>query len=198
MYEPITVKLLLEAAIDSLIDNFIAEPYLHRVEHSMHCELYSMLSVHRSLQGIYPIGNSLKKTGLIHKEWPEKIVRKEKKERRGNFDLAILNPENILKADIETFTSGRIEPDFAIEMGLNYNLDHLTNDAYKLKNSGIIKYGYLIHLLQPSKGITSSKLQELISWSSTPACNLASAVFDGDLVFRKRLTDNILIEVQKP
>lgn len=197
MYDVKTVKQLLEAAIDSLINNFISEPYLHRVEHSIHCELYSMLSVHRSLQGIYSIGDSSWKTGLIHKEWPEKTRRPERT-KRGNFDLAILNPNNILQSTIETFSSGKIDPDFVIEMGLNYRLNHLVDDKDKFSNSGLAHNGYLVHLWQPCRGITSNDLAELIRWSSNTKANLAAAVYDGNRIYRKHLADSKLTELHKP
>jgi len=195
MYDKSTVKQLLESAIDSLIDNFIREPYLHRVEHSMHCELYSMLSVHRSLQGVHPIGSTSWNTGLIHKEWPEQKAREDKNGRRGNFDLAILSPESLRRADLYEFTEGRIEPDFAVEMGLNYNLDHLINDDRKLCNSGYTESGYLVHLWQPSRGITAKNLQDLITWSANHNCQLAAAVFDGERIFCKHLLDRALKDV---
>ncbi len=143
MYSNNTVKEILETAIDSLIDNFIKEPYIHRCEHSIHCELYTMLSVHRVLQGLYCLREENRKTTIIHKEWPEKIPRP--KHRRGNFDLAILNPEIMSSHSISDFCKGRIPPAFVVEMGLNYKLDHLVGDAAKLKNSKC-KHGYLVHL----------------------------------------------------
>ncbi len=87
MYSFEGVKQILETSIDSLVDNFIKEPYIHRCEHSLHCELYTMLTSHRALQGLYPIGNSPYKASLVHKEWPEPSIRIDKN-RRGNVDLA--------------------------------------------------------------------------------------------------------------
>lgn len=94
-----TVKDILETSIDSLLDNFAQHPYIHRCEHSIHCELYAMLTVHRAFQGLYPLkGPTAHSTTLIHKEWPETISRLDKKGRRGNFDLVILNPEDTVPA----------------------------------------------------------------------------------------------------
>ena len=65
MYSYETVKKILETAIDSLVDNFAREPYIHRCEHSIHCELYNMLIVHRALQGLIPLKNDGRSTTLI-------------------------------------------------------------------------------------------------------------------------------------
>jgi len=132
-----SVKKILETSIDSLVDNFIREPYIHRCEHSLHCELYTMLTSHRALQGLYPIGDSGRKASLVHKEWPEPLIR-EGKNRRGNVDLAILNIDDLAAAEngINSFTEGRINPDFIVEIGLNYPIEHLENDYCKLDNSG--------------------------------------------------------------
>jgi len=41
------VVVLVEHAIDQLVLEFVALPYLHRVEHSLHCELYALLTAGR-------------------------------------------------------------------------------------------------------------------------------------------------------
>lgn len=120
MYDNATVKEILEIAIDSLVDNFTREPYIHRCEHSIHCELYTMLFIHRALQGVYPFkGNGNQNTALIHKEWPETIAMPDKQGRRGNFDIAILDPVDIPKHTVTDFINGHIHPAFVVEMGLN-------------------------------------------------------------------------------
>lgn len=195
MYDEDTVKSLLETAIDSLIDNFIKEPYLHRVEHSMHCELHGMLSVHRSLQGtpLLQGSNPQRRTGLIHKEWPETKARPESQGRRGNFDLAILSPTSIEGSSVDEFTRGMIRPNFVIEMGLNYGQQHLENDERKITNSGHESNGYLVHLWQPHKGITPASLGELQHWCSQTTCKVAAAVFVGNnRVFLKHLDESTL------
>jgi hypothetical protein len=111
-----------------------------------------MLTSHRALQGLYPIGNSPYKASLVHKEWPEPSIRGDKN-RRGNVDLAILNIDDLATADdgLNSFTEGRIRPDFIVEIGLNYPIEHLENDYIKLDNSGYKsikgkKEAYLVHL----------------------------------------------------
>ena len=66
---------LVEDAIGSLVDRFVSAPYLHRVEHSFHAELISELRKHDKLRACVKIGASGLTTQLIHKEWPETVVR---------------------------------------------------------------------------------------------------------------------------
>lgn len=191
MYSFKTVKEILETAIDSLVDNFAREPYIHRCEHSIHCELYSMLTVHRALQGLYSLkGPGGRRTTLIHKEWPETHARPEKG-RRGNFDLAILDPEGIPGHTVEDFTAGRIRPGFVVEMGLNYPLDHLTDDDLKLQTSGCGD-GYLVHLWQPHKGISADDVGKLREWLPTAESSVAAVVFTQTGTLIKHLKDPTL------
>lgn len=195
MYSYETVKKILETAIDSLVDNFAREPYIHRCEHSIHCELYNMLVVHRALQGLRHLGeNEGWSTTLIHKEWPETKARPEKNGRRGNFDLAILDPEEISKHSVKDFTAGLISPAFVVEMGLNYGLSHLQNDHEKLKNSGC-KDGYLVHLWQPHKGITDGDVKKLLEWLPSSKNIVAAVVFIKGVPMVKHLHDQNLVYI---
>ncbi len=67
-----------EASITKLIDEFRAQPFIHRVEHSLHARLMQLLSEWEHLRGWYPIDDSGFKTQLIHKEWPETRPGKER------------------------------------------------------------------------------------------------------------------------
>ncbi len=139
-------KEIVEKSIDQFILDFIDFPYLHRVEHSIHCELYKTLSNGRLLGNQYPLGDD-SISQAVHKEWPEYKPRPGKGNRRGSFDLSIVSPEQLRLSTIKDFRYGRIKPFIAIELGLDYKLDHLDQDLYKLKNSEI-KNGYLIHLVR--------------------------------------------------
>lgn len=138
-------KLVVERVIDRFIFEFIDFPYLHRVEHSIHCELYKLLSSERMLGNMYPMNKWASQ--LIHKEWPEYIPRPEKGNRRGNIDMCILSPEKLKSCSYEDFRQGRIEPDIAIEIGLDYKFKHLKEDSKKLLKSGI-NHTYLVHLVR--------------------------------------------------
>lgn len=202
MYSFEGVKQILETSIDSLVDNFIKEPYIHRCEHSLHCELYTMLTSHRALQGLYPIGNSPYKASLVHKEWPEPSIRIDKN-RRGNVDLAILNIDDLATADdgLNSFTEGRIRPDFIVEIGLNYPIEHLKNDCSKLDNSGYRsskgkKEAYLVHFWQPHKGIKDKNVvwQDLNAFISTSNVEVAVVVFTDSHIWVKHLSDKVIME----
>lgn len=136
-----------------------------------------MLMGHRGLQGVYSLSENDRQyaTTLIHKEWPETVVRPEKNNIRGNFDIAILSPDSIAKSSPEDFAKGLIKPDFVIEIGLNYGLDHLSQDDSKLVNSECDN-GYLIHLWQPHKGIKNSELENLKAWLPNAHNKVAVAV----------------------
>lgn len=135
-----------ERAINALVREFCQFPHHHRVEHSIHCRLFQLLAMQPELQVQLPFSGGV--TQPIHKEWPEFIPRPEKqKGNRGNFDLAILSPEIVAGATREDFRGGWIRPTIVIEVGLDYPLKHLLNDAKKLENSGV-RDSYLIHLVR--------------------------------------------------
>jgi hypothetical protein len=134
---------LIDQSINQLVTEFVADPYLHRVEHSLHAHLFRFLSAHEHLAGKYPLGSGPNTTQLIHKEWPETIPRSGS--RRGNFDLAVLSPTVISGCrHLDEFREGRLPAPFVIEMGLDYDCGHLANDVSKLLNSRPYQ-GYLIH-----------------------------------------------------
>ena len=69
------------------------------------------------------IGASGLTTQLIHKEWPETVVRVGRGktvERRGLFDIVVLAPAQFEEVTLEQFLQGRIEPPIVIEVGLDY------------------------------------------------------------------------------
>lgn len=145
-----------EASITKLIDEFRAQPFIHRVEHSLHARFMQLLSEWDHLRGWYPISDSGFKTQLIHKEWPEARPRKKKPElivdrRRGSFDMVVLAPSQLEEATREQFTVGRIDAPIVIELGLGYWNDHLRGDREKLANSQV-QHPYLVHLSRMPSG----------------------------------------------
>jgi hypothetical protein len=139
---------IVEQSINQLVHDFIQFPYLHRVEHSLHCELFRLLSNQRFFMTKLPINGWLSQP--IHKEWLEWSPRPEKWNIRGNFDLVIFSPQDFNSCLLKDFRSGRIKPPIVIEIGLDYGLNHLKGDADKIINSNI-DYGYLVHLLRDEK-----------------------------------------------
>jgi hypothetical protein len=148
-----------ENILNEFLKKFIMYPYLHRVEHSIHCDLYNMLLGEDIFNKRVKIGSE--ETQIIHKEWPEYIPRPEKGNRRGNVDLVILSPTNCLGSSISDFIYGRIEAPIVIEMGLNYSISHFTDDFEKLKNSRIHK-GYLIHLSRKEQIYECRNFEEIL------------------------------------
>lgn len=134
-----------EESIDALVSEFIRHPYLHRVEHSIHCRLFELMADRAPLHDELHFGRWV--TQPIHKEWPEYVPRPEKGNRRGNFDLVVLSPDVVSPAGLGEFRNGTIRPSIVIEMGLDYRYGHLSGDVSKLRNS-VIRDSYLIHLVR--------------------------------------------------
>jgi hypothetical protein len=132
----------LEYTIDSMVERFLEKPYTHRVEHSLHCELFKMLSDLDFFNKYYKTADGYE-TQLIQKEWPETIAQDLR--RRGNFDLVILSPEDIEKSSLADFVKGKITPTFVIELSLNYQGNHLEKDLNKMVHSNC-ENGYIVHL----------------------------------------------------
>jgi hypothetical protein len=145
-----------ESSIAKLIDEFRVQPFIHRVEHSLHVRLVQLLSEWETLRGWYPIGGSGFKTQLIHKEWPETTPRKKEPElivdrRRGSFDVVVLAPSQLEEATLEQFTVGRVDAPIVIELGLGYGEEHLRHDLAKLTNSKV-QHPHLVHLSRMPSG----------------------------------------------
>lgn len=140
-----------ESAIASLVVEFDQQPYLHRVEHSLHARLFELLDADPLFSARFPIASALPAnagsrsylTQSIHKEWPETISHMPAG-NFGNFDLALISPQQAALATVKEFRAGRIVPAIVIEVGLDYDYQHLESDRRKLINSRVIA-GYLIH-----------------------------------------------------
>ena len=138
-------KNLVEQSIDYFVKEFIDFPYLHRVEHSIHVQLYSIMMKHQELAQRVTLGDNLGVTQLVHKEWP---IFTKSGGLRGYFDLAILSPKLLKECpSLKAFRKGHLQAPIVIEIGLDYNARHLSNDAKKLINSKPTQ-GYLIHLVR--------------------------------------------------
>ena len=183
---------LVEDAISSLVDTFVSAPYLHRVEHSFHAELISELRKHDELRACVEIGASGFTTQLIHKEWPETVVRGGRGktvERRGLFDIVVLAPAQFEKVTLEQFLQGRIEPPIVIEVGLDYGLKHICGDVSKLLTSEV-PHPYLIHLsrIGPRVEAVEDRINEIAT--SAPGLQVAYVHHETGSVAVKRLNDS--------
>ncbi|MEV6495726.1 hypothetical protein AB0M20_44985, partial [Actinoplanes sp. NPDC051633] len=108
------------------------------------------------------------------KEWPETRPRPGKN-GRGNFDLAILSPNQIAAADVWRFDGGHIEAAIVIEMGLNYDFKHLYGDHEKLLASEVSN-GYLVDLRR--RGPRDLRSESLVG-NPTPPIQAAYAHYAG-------------------
>lgn len=181
-----------EKAINTLVDEFCRFPYLHRVEHSIHCELYRHLIQSKILNQLIQLSEF--NTGTVHKEWPETRPRPDKGNRRGNFDIAIIAPPatNTLSVSIDDFLDGRIEPAVVIELGLDYGLAHLKDDAEKLKNSDV-ENGYLVHLARQKGGPqyeVDEYVLELMENEGNGGPRIAYVKVDAEKIRYRRLRDS--------
>jgi hypothetical protein len=183
---------LVEDAVGSLVDRFVRAPYLHRVEHSFHAELISELRRHPKFRPCVEIGTSGHTTQLIHKEWPETVVRGGRRktvERRGLFDIVVLAPAQFEEVTLEQFLQGRIEPPIAIEVGLDYGLEHMDGDIDKLLTSKV-PHPYLIHLsrIGPRVKAVEDRINEIAT--SAPGLQVAYVHYETGSVTVKRLNDS--------
>jgi hypothetical protein len=160
------IKQEVEKAIDLFIDEFIKTPYLHRVEHSIHTQLFHIMMGNSYLSQQVVLGDGKTKTSLVHKEWPWPI---KDKIRRATFDFAVLTQDYLDKdcRSIKEFHKGASCPPIIIEIGLDYGYGHLKKDNDKLikfLNQGYI--GYLIHLER--KGNKKSNIENVITKPTQP------------------------------
>lgn len=137
-----------EAAIDELVEDFRLNPFVHRVEHSLHVQLFSLLMQQEVLHERRRIGKTSFFTGLVHKEWPETKPRTSvtgSVRRRGSFDLAVLAPSQLEAVQtLDQFIYGTIAAPIVIELGLGYQDDHLGGDEIKVLGSQV-QHPYLVH-----------------------------------------------------
>jgi hypothetical protein len=173
---------LTDLCIDELVNEFVIFPYLHRVEHSIHTRLYELLHNKDHFKGFSPLSEMKQLTQYIHKEWPECKPRPGKNDRRGNFDMAILHPGQICACNPDDFSKGLLKPPVAIEIGLNYGLDHLLRDDNKLRNSNI-KDGYLVHLVRLSDRATDQVVKCQVDMARSVIRDLKSKIRPNKIAF---------------
>ena len=134
-----------EIVLDDVVIEFLEHPYLHRVEHSLHAEIYRRLKDQPALQGQFPIATG-ELTQVAHKEWPETFPdRSVGATQRGSFDLAVVSPQQFASASRQKFRQGRIAAPVVVEVGLDYGLKHLQADGKKMLDSHV-RAPYILHL----------------------------------------------------
>ncbi|OHV69591.1 hypothetical protein [Pseudofrankia sp. BMG5.36] len=181
-----------ERAIDQLVDDFAAHPFRHRVEHSLHLQLYRALADHDQLDKLVAIGGSDRHAGLIHKEWPMSAADHG---RRGLFDLVVLAPSQLAIAGIDQYLQGRIEPPVAIEPGLGYGLAHLTDDITGLVDSHV-PYGYIVHFSRLTAAKDTATIERTLT-TTPPNVRTAYARIlpDGKIALKHLADDHVATSV---
>ena len=159
---------------------------------AIHCELFKILSSRKIFSRTYPMGRWMSQP--VHKEWPEYIPRPEKGTRRGNFDLCVLAPERFRSCAFNDFREGRVRPSIVIEVGLDYDLAHLSQDAAKLKNSGI-ENSYLVHLVRQDVSDDFAAVEKFLF---TCGISVAYARLTSSRVFYKLVNDSEIKNVALP
>ncbi len=151
-----------ETVLDDVVTAFLARPYLHRVEHSLHAELYLRLKGQAALRDEFPLRTS-EMTQLVHKEWPETRpdLSPGASGKRGAFDLAVMSPEGLAAATLEQFRQGRIAAPIVIEVGLDYGQKHLEGDGKKMLDSGV-EVPYLLHLSRV-RDVNATEIEAYVS-----------------------------------
>jgi hypothetical protein len=183
-------KPLVDSSIDALVQQFLEFPYLHRVEHSLHAELFNILMAQRHFSQQFQLANS-EYTQTIHKEWPETIPRAARK--RGNFDLAVVSPQQLKRCTLAESREGRIAAPIVIEVGLDYDLAHLAGDEEKLLNS-CVPYGYLIHLEREKGG--NAGVEKIINQpKGDGSIRTAYGRVAGPSKFRKLIADDRIVDL---
>jgi len=174
-----------ERCITRLFDDFVRDPFTHRVEHSLHLDLYHLLRNEVPLQGMKRIGDSPYRTRLVHKEWPSitPVALRGTAERRQSYDIAVLDPQAVRDASLDRFIHGRIDAAIAIELGLDYSLDHLQGDLRKLTTNPV-SHRYVVHFSRKRSRLTD-RIEELVTHDSD--VRVAFMHLDADLqTFRKK------------
>jgi len=188
-----------EQCINRLVDAFVSAPYLHRVEHSLHCELFRELLSMPGIDSTHEVEGQLYRT--LQKEWPETVPRPEKSGRRGGFDLVILGPRcsDASTLGLAEYCDGLLKPAFAIELGLDYGLGHLRQDATKLENSGI-QHGYLVHFARDTgtrQAGVENFVESLIAQEADGGLRVAYAFYGGGMFRTRKLGQPSIVVVDE-
>ncbi len=147
-----------EAAISSLIDAFVHNPYLFYTENDLHCFLYREILNRLPIEDLRCRTQDGQQSFLLHKEYPTKLRYSAKGlcqtplGARGHFDLCFWNPEKtekrLFRVQHSTDFTKEQQTFIAIEFDLiegNRSLDsalhHFKWDLLKLGENEV-EYGY--------------------------------------------------------
>lgn len=136
-----------ERCIEELVQGFLKQPFAHRVEHSLHVDLYHSLRRQEGLADDVAIGDTGFSTRLVHKEWPSHSPfssDRGTRERRQSYDIAVLDPRDVASGSLKDLIEGRFRAPIAIELGLDYSLQHIDGDLAKLERN-VVRHPYVVH-----------------------------------------------------
>lgn len=136
-----------ERCIGDLVQAFRRQPFAHRVEHSLHVDLYHLLRSQDALAEDVAVGDTGFSTRLVHKEWPSHSPfssTRSTRERRQSYDIAVLNPRDVATGTLPDLVEGRFRSPIAIELGLDYSLKHIEGDLDKLERNEVM-HPYVVH-----------------------------------------------------
>ncbi len=125
-------------AVLALGESIRERPFLHRVEHSLHCELYILIQ--KELESLpdhdrFVMTKDGFETQLIHKEWPHQDGIDDSP-RRGNYDLVVLDRNSLAGCTEDAYREGRnIAIHSVFELGMNYDTRHLLKDCETLRKT---------------------------------------------------------------
>ncbi len=104
-------------------------------------------------------------------------------------------PSGAAPVDLLDFRRGYIRPAIAIEIGLDYGIEHLKGDVAKLLNSRP-QYGYILHLARPtgeSQDDVEDYIMELIENEKKGGPRIAYANITSNEVRYRKLGESIAI-----
>ena len=83
----------------------------------------------------------------MHKEWPSHSPfssDRGTRERRQSYDIAVLDPRDVASGSLKDLIEGRFRAPIAIELGLDYSLQHIDGDLAKLERN-VVRHPYVVH-----------------------------------------------------
>ena len=103
----------IESKIQTLVNHFVRKPSNYFTESDIHSYLYLAFYRDKIFSSQFPTANPIKKTILIHREYPTffkydkkiPIVPKEDAKSRGHYDFVVLNPRFVESYSLSIVTN---------------------------------------------------------------------------------------------
>ena len=145
-----------EASITKLMDEFRAQPFIHRVEHSLHVRLMQLLSEWEHLRGLVSdrrqrFQDAADPQRVARDQAAEEEARADRRQAQGFLRRGCSRSQPARKSNPRAVHRWYIDAPIVIELGLGYWTDHLSGDREKLTNSRV-QHQYLVHLSRMPSG----------------------------------------------